>query len=308
MTALNARTRIAFIAEVTENTTPATPAFQVIRATGESIMVERNFGFSSELDGRRGQKSPAVNSSGASGAVETEWSDGTFETWLESLLRGAWATDVLVDADTPKSLTLEVTFEDGATDVYKRATGCHASSVTITANAGERVTASWQFVGRGGDFANAAIAGATYTAGNDEPVEVGAGVTGFVMSGITVGCVPRLALQINNNLNPEYCLGSLGPTHISPGALEVTCAGQMRLSASQYDMLRAYADGTETSLEFDIGTDSGHITHFSTPATLIEKLDVKTTSPDGSVLIDFTMRAIQSSDLSGSVIEISRNQ
>lgn len=305
--AINAQTRVAYVAEVVAGTTPANPAFKVLRTTGEGLDVARKLVFSGELNGARGERNHAVASASGSGEVNFEFSDATLEDLLESALRSAWATDVLTDANTPKTFTLEVTFEQGGTDTYKRFTGSEVNTLALNLRAGEIVTGSLGFLSRTGDFASAAIAGAAYTAGNAEAIAIGGDVSGLTLASLTVGCVSALTLSINNNLSPRECLGSIAPTEFGAGKIEVTGSISMLLDAAQYNVLRAYADGTATGLSFNIGDTAGKILGFDLPNIVLEGLRVVSESKEGDVIATTNFRALQSSALSNSVIEITRN-
>lgn len=142
--AIASDTQIAYITEVTDGTTPATPAFNLIRATGESLEVQRKLAYSGELNGHRGAKNAVLAAKMGAGGFNFEFTDGSLEDFLESALRAAWATNVLVNAKTPKVFTLETKFEAGATDVYKRLAGAQVSSLSLTAKAQEVVAGAVQ--------------------------------------------------------------------------------------------------------------------------------------------------------------------
>jgi len=305
--AIAKNTRVAFVAEVTPGTTPATPVFTVARVTAESLQVMREHVFSGELDGRRGQKNFAISRANGSGGFEGEFSDNTLEPLLQSVLRNTWATDVLTDANTPAAFTLETTFETGATDVFKRLVGAEANTFALTLTAGEIATYSLGWLARSSAFASAIVAGATYTAAGTDPIHIGADFGSLTMSGLTVGCVSALTLNVNNNLAPEECLGSLSPTGMAAGTVEVTGTLSVYLDDIESDILAAYADGVATSIDFRIGKGAGTRTRFEMPNVVLSDMQVAAESQDGSVLMQMNWRALQASSLSGSVIRITRN-
>lgn len=305
--AIKADTRVAFVAEVTENVTPVNPAFTIFRATSENLDVMRKLTFSSELNGKRGQKNYAVASASGAGGFNFEFSDETIEAFMESALRGAWASDVLVDAKTPKSFTLETTFEQGATDTTKRLTGAQVATLGLNMRAAEIVTGTIGFMARSADYGQAAVSGATYAAGNAEPIMVGAAIGSIAMSGLTIDCLTAISLNINNNLRDQWCLGSLAPSGLAAGALEVTGTLGMFLDSSEYDVLRAYADGVSTGLEFRLGTTAGKITKIELPNIVLSDLKTDAESAEGDVVLSCNFRALQSAALSDGVIRITRN-
>lgn len=305
--AIAANAQIGFVAEVTENTTPATPAFQLLRATGEDLSVDRKFVYSDELNPFRGQTGAAVAQASGSGSIDFEFSYGTFDAIIEAALRTTWATNVATDGNTPKSHTWEAKFETGATDVYKRLTGAYINTLSLDLKAAEKVTGQIGLMSRGADFANAAIAGATYPAGNLEPVQIGPNFGALAMSGITLDGLASLSLSINNNLRFQEALGSLAPVGIGPGTLEITGTLSLYLDSTAYTLLRTGADGAATSLTFETGTGAGKKTRFELPNLILETPKASATSKQGDVMATANFRALQASTLAGAVIRVTRN-
>lgn len=305
--AIAAQTSVAYIVETTDGTTPTDPEFTTFRATGESLSVERKLVFSSELNGKRGQKNYALAGKMGSGSLNFEWTDGTLEDFLESALRGAWSTDVLTDANTPKSFTLETRFETGATDTFKRLKGAQVNTLAITASAQEIVTGSVGFMARKADFADAIETNATYVAGNTEAIICGDKVGSITASGLTLNGVHTVSLNLNNNLQPRLVLGSLEADELAARALEVTGTLGLYLSADEFDVLTAFQDATSTSLSFTLGTATGKKTTFSLPNIVLENPQPQAETAEGDVLLNLNFRALQASSLSGGVISITRN-
>jgi hypothetical protein len=303
----NANTRIAFVPEVTPGVTPATPAFVITRALSESFVVERELVFSGELDGRRGEKNHAISRNSGSGGFEFEYTDGTFESLFESTLRGAWAADVLVDGNTPKSFTAEVMFETGTPDIFKRALGAEVNTLALALNAGQKITGSFGLLARSSVYANAAIAGATYAAPGTDPVLVGADFSNLALDALTVGCVSALTFNLNNNLQREECLGTLAATGMAAGSLEATGTLAVYLSEEEFDILDAYQTGVATGLDFRIGRTAGSILRVELPEIVLSDMQVVSESKDGSVMMNMNWRALQASSLSGAVIRMTRN-
>lgn len=306
--AVNGNTEVAYIAEVTAGTTPATPAFKRFRATGESGKPERKYVYSSELNGKRGQKTFAVASAHGSGGLDFEFTDETLDDLLESALRNAWATDVLIDANTPKAFTVQTKFESGATDIFKRLTGAEVNTLSLNIRAAEKVEGSASFLALNGDFANTAIAGATYVDGNVEPILVGANVGNITLNALTFDTLTALTLNLNNSMRTRHTLnGQLSPHSLGAGTLEVTGSATLYLNEVVYNMLRAGADGTATGLTFEIGKTVGKKTRFEMPNVVLEAPDASSPNTEGDVMVTFNFRALQSTAISGGVIRVTRN-
>jgi hypothetical protein len=300
-------TIVSYVAEVVPGTTPATPTFKRFRCTGESLDVTRKVGFSSELDGMRGEKNASLLMKNGSGALPFELSYATLDDLLESLMRNTWSTDVLVDANLQKTFTVETRFETGTTDIFKRLTGAEVESLDLSIRAGEIATGSVSFMALNAAYANAIVAGATYNAPNTNPVHNGADVGSITLTGVTVGCVPQIDISIKNNIEQLQCLGSLSPTDQTAGKLEVTGSLSIVLTDDEYDVLTAASELTQLSLSFNIGKSAGSKYQFEFPAILLENTKVAAESAEsGTVLINTPFRALQASSLSNSVIRVTR--
>lgn len=304
---INALTRLAIITEVTPGTTPATPEFTIMRCTGENIDVVRKIVFSSELNGRRGQKHHAVAAKMAAGGFNFEFHDATFEALLESVMRNAWNTDALVDANTPKAFTVEATYETGTTDTFKRIVGAEVASMTLNLRAAEILTGSVAFMGRDSYFDDAIVGSATYVAGNTEPIMVGADFAALALDGLDLAQLVSLDMTINNNMRERMVLGSLGPADLAAGTLEVTGSLTAFLSASAFDTLEAFMAGTATGIAFELGTVDTKITGFDIPNVILSDLKVMSETAEGDVMVSANWRALQDSGISNSVLTITRN-
>jgi hypothetical protein len=305
--AIAADTRVALVAELTPGTTPASPAFTIFRATGENLEVGRKLVFSSELNGSRGERAYAMAAHSASGAYDFEWSDGTLDTIIESVMRNTWTTNAIRDAKTPRAFTLETTFEQGGTDTFKRALGAEAASLSLNMRAGEKVTGTVGWMGRSSDYLQSQIAGATYAAGNSEPILTGASVGAISMAGLTLDGIVAATINLNNNLRERYVLGALAPSEVAAGKLELTGSLSFYLDSGEFDILRAYADGVSTSLDLTLGTVTLKKTRFNIPNIVL--FDVKTVaeSAEGDVMLTCNFRALQASSLANAVLEITRD-
>lgn len=305
--ATKSQTTVGYIAEVTDGTTPANPAFKQLRVTGEDLEVTRDYGFSNELDGRRGQKNSALLRSGGGGSLKFEFSDATLDDMLEGALRNTWAANVLTDANVAKPFTFEVRHETGAADVFKRFVGCQVGGLKISAAAQQVVSGELEIVSRGGVYANAIVAGATYVAPNAEPVESGPTVGALAFAGLTIGIVSKIDLELKNNLQAIYGLGAATPYGLPASLLEVTANLEIILDDVEFDVLTAHMNGTLTGLDFLIGSTTLKKTRFEVPSMRIEKLSANADSADGIVMASLALRGLQSAAIAQSVIRVTRD-
>lgn len=306
--AIASRTQVSYIAEATENTTPATPALKILRVTGETLDAVRKYVYSSELDGLRGQKNAALSHTSGAGGLNFEYTYGTLDDMIASALRNTWSTNTITDAQTPFTFSIEALMDTGATKTYKRMTGAQVNTLNISAKAGAVATGTLALLSRAADFSQAAITGATYTAGNVEPIFIGANVGAISLGALTFDSVTSIDLQVHNNIRLLDTLGNVAVNALAAGKLEVTGTISMFLADTDYNVIRAGLDSTPTSLAFTIGTVTGKKTIFTIPNVILEAPKVDSPNADGDIMANFTFRALQATSIAGSVIQIQRNQ
>jgi hypothetical protein len=306
--AVAALSQVAYIAEATENTTPATPGFTVLRVSGESLAVNRKFSYGSELNGKRGEKNYAVDASSGGGGFDFDGlTYGTFDAFIAAALFSAWSANVVQDATTLTSMTFETKFESGGTDVYKRLTGAYFSQLDLSFKPGARISGKASVMSMSGDFSNAAIAGATYTAGNTNPVLVGADMGALSLTGLTFDQIAGIDLSIKNTLTERYALGTLTPVGIGMGQVQVTGKIDLYVDSTMYNVLTAAQSGTSTGLSFQVGRTAGSKYQIDLPTLVIEAPTADAKSAAGDIMASINFRALQDvSTLSGSVIKVTR--
>lgn len=264
----------AIIAEVTKGTTPTSPTFLLGRYTSISGSPQRNSVRSPERRPDRMMASMVTGLNGFQKGISGVWTrDAANDLKLESLLNGAWATNVLKNGSTAKSFTLEEKYEGGATDPYRRATGCQVDSLAMSYRMGEAIQCNWAIRHMGESVATTALGSASYTApspGYDPVSTVEIAVT--TMFGISSPKVVGLDLNITNNMAPLYAFGSANPFDHSLGLFDISGNVQLYLQTST-----DYSTFTtrQTGLTFNITL--GSVTNFKDK---IEMGNVHAYNPD----------------------------
>ena len=247
----SANKQTAIIAEVTQGTTPATPAFKVLRDIRVSGSPNRPAARSPE---RRSDRMAANMTSGLftfPKTIELPWvRDEGLDLLWESALCGAWATNVLKNGSTTKSFTLEEKHEGGATDPYRRLAGCVVDSTSISFRNGQPGTISFGIQAMAATAATTAIASSTYAAptpGYDPstPADI---VVNDCFS-ISAAKVMSLDLTISNNMRTQHAFGSNSPFGIGLGLFDVTGRVQIYFSqSSDYSTFMTRQSGLDLSL------------------------------------------------------------
>lgn len=300
-------TQIGLIAEVTPGTTPTSPALQLIRATSEDFDVIRNFTKSEQFNPVTQIDNQILVGHRASGSFGFEWADGEvgIETALESVLWGAWSTDVLLAGITGKPLTMETKYEGGASDQYKRFTGMYGAELGMSFAAGEKITGNMAFRGMSSTFATSALSGATYPAAGTEPVSV-TGDMALTSTGITVDAVTKLDFKLVNSLSEQQTLASFGPTGISKPQAVVTGSIEFYLNTGSFDQATAYLANSSFTLLATAGNTTLKKTRFEFPKAKFTSLKLAAGGNAQDLMVQGQWEAFYDSSTT-SAMKVTRN-
>ena len=294
------QTQLAYVEEVTPGVTPATPAFQVLRFTGESLNANITNVKSNEIRADRNVPDLIQVSASSGGAINVEISYGSFDDLLESALYSAWSTDTLINGVTQKTFTIEKLFETGATDQYHRFTRCVVDNMSLSIGAQGIITATFTFIAGEFSTATTAITGATYTAVNTNDVmNASTDFSGLALNGVTSPRLQTLNLSISNSLREQPEAGSLYSTGIGAGQFEVTGDGVIYFDdAELYDLFVA---GTESDLAFKIGGASSKNYVFTMQKLKFATASVNAGSNDEDLVVNFTFQALYNASDAGTL-------
>lgn len=222
----------AVIAETVIGTTPATPAFKLLRDINVSGSPNRNATRSQERRPDRMAASMVAGLNTYPKSINLPWvrDAGTDVLW-QSAFAAAFSTNTLKNGSTQQTFTLEEKYEGGATDPYRRLTGCQVDSVNIGFQNGQAGTVSFGIKALAEATATTSIASATYaspTPGNDPSSPADIVVNNLF--GITTPKVMSLSMQITNNLYERYGWGSADPFSNGFGLFDVTGTVQFYFS------------------------------------------------------------------------------
>ena len=232
----SANKQTAVVAEDTQGTTPASPEFKLLRDASVSGSPQRGAQRSPE---RRPDRMAANMVSGLASFPKTInmpfARDAALDILLESLLCGAWSTDVLKNASTKKPFTLEEKYGGGATDPYRRLAGCLCDSLRLSfplAGGGDAGSLAFSIKAMGESTATSALGSSTYAAPSPgyDPVS-SIDITANDLFSISSPKIMSFDMTISNAMREKYAFGSPNPFDIGLGAFDVT--GQVQLYFSQ---------------------------------------------------------------------------
>ena len=247
-------TRLAYVAEATIGTIPATPSFQTLRYVSEGIKLSKQTVISDEIRGDGNITDIIDVGRSVEGPIAFELSYGTFDVMLEALFRGSWTTNVLKNGILHKTLAFEKTFEQGGTDSFIRYRGCRINTMDLTLESKAIAKGSFGVVGIGSPTPTTAIlTGATYAAPTTEPVmNAATNIGALTIGGITAPPkIKSMSLSIKSNLYANDVIGAYETDSHGLGRFEVS--GSMQTYFSDLDTYNAILNHSDVSLLVTIG-------------------------------------------------------
>lgn len=300
--ASGADTRVAYVAETTFGTTPADPAFSALRVTSGGLSTTKATEVSEELRADQNVVDELQTGQDVAGSYPFELSYGSFDDWLEAALGGAWATNVLQNGVTPRFFSVEEIIELGATDSYRRFTGCMINTLSLSIAARQRINGSFGLMGKQETLAEAALANATYGNASTEEIMVAGTSVGTVSIGALSNlCVSALSLQINRNLRPRHCIGSIYSQQMNYGVCDVT--GTVDVYFDSNAAYQAVLDHGTAAIEATIGHDANKKYTLSIPRARWLDGSVRIGGKNEDIMVQMPFRGTLSTDHS---IQITR--
>lgn len=219
----SANKQSAVIAEATVGTTPSTPGFLLLRDIRVSGSPSRDSQRSPERRADRMAANMVTGLNSYRKSIEMPWvRDAATDVLWESAFGAAWNTNVLTNASTQKTFTLEEKYEGGATDPYRRLTGCQVDQVSIGFQVGQPGSLNFSCRALAEATATSAIASSTYAApspGYDPVSSVNVVCNSF--AGLSTPKLVGLDLTISNNLRDRHAFGSADPGSLGFGLFDV---------------------------------------------------------------------------------------
>lgn len=257
MFAMSDGSQLAYIKETEWGTTPATPAWQITRLTGESFKITRETKQSAEITPERNVSDLIHIGGGAEGGFNFEMSYGAYDDILAAMLYGTWVDNVLSNGVTQSSLSFEKKFlVDTATYNYFRYTGMVPNTMSLSIAAGEIITGSFDFMGKGGSVAATAIASSTYVnAAAENVLSASSHVGALSLGSFATAKMLKVDLSASNNLQTARVIGSLDNADIGAGQFNVS--GNVEIYFEDKAVYEAYLNATEMALSVTMGKDAG---------------------------------------------------
>ena len=257
----SSETEFSFIEEVTWDVTPATPAFDRHRITGESMVADIQNVLSNEIRPDRMVSDLIQVGGGNSGGWEFELSFGPeIDKLLEHALTSTFAALDLKGGVEKKSLTVEKKFV-GSADAFFRYSGCRINSLGLQCRAQEIIRVTMDVNGGSQATDTAIIVGATYNPANTNPVMASPTVASITVGGLVSSIeFTELSFTVNNNTRQQNAIGSVASKGIGYGRREIQ--GQMTAYFENLELYDLFVAGTPSTLSFTTSDGTNSYTWF----------------------------------------------
>jgi Phage tail tube protein len=296
--------RLAIVREATPGVTPANPAYQLLRATSESITYTPETQLSNELNPSR-QVSDVIISGGSSGGdVSFEVSSNPgFELLLEGALGNVWATDelwvgaLLLTHSIEKRFTLDPN-APVPEDQYEfnRVVRGLIDTMSLTFTPGGPATGTATILAGLLTREDAEIAGSTYLPAGQLPVIVGSKIIPitFTIEGVdyTTWCVSNLVVNFRNNGRAIACLGQDAANEVVLGRFECEITADVYINAETKALMDAFLDRTEMAFAFTASDALGNAYEFTFPRVRVSAASEVAAGTNQDVIMNVTLQAL----------------
>ena len=201
--ASGSRVRLAYVPEVTFNTTPALPELVELPKQSMTLDLSKETFNDPTITSDRMEADERHGNIMVGGEVVATLQHGQFDDWLQAALGGTWTTNVLKVGVIPRSFTIEQGFLD--INQYRRFTGVRVNSYSLEVNPGSIVSATFGLMGAGMTTAQAPL-DATVTAPQAKQgmSHIGGSIS---VAGSNVVCTAA-SISVENGMDPAMGIGS----------------------------------------------------------------------------------------------------
>ena len=250
--AQGSRSSLAYIAESTFGTTPATPTLANLPINSHSLDLTKDRVEGNEIQADRMPRVDRHGNRQAGGSIEVDLRKGDFDSLMESAFLNTFSTNVLKVGTTPKFFSME----DRAVDIsqYRLFKGLAVSTMSVSIAPNQMVTGTFEMVGKDmTQSATSATATAITAASANKPFDSYSGIISDGGSGIAI--VTSIDFSISNSFAPTFVIGSSSTPQLEYGRAIVE--GTMTVYYENAVLINKFLNETESSIEVIVDDPSG---------------------------------------------------
>ena len=295
------RTAIRLVKELVFNTTPATPAFQNIRYTGESVAFNKRNVTSNEIRADRMTADLIQVGADVSGDINFELSFESFDELIRAALCASWSAPAagvssIKNGVELHSYTMQKHFQDLAIPIFQNFAGCRIGGMNLDFQTGQILTGSFSVMGCAATNSNAQIAGATFLNPGlgMEPMNAVTNLVNIRKNGVAmVTKIRSMSMELTNNLRGQEAIGTLGYIGIALGRLEIS--GNIELYFENGSEYSSFLNNDDFELEFTLQDADGNSYAVSLPRIKYEEGTILSGGLDQDLMVNGRWRAIYDS-------------
>lgn len=292
------RTAIRFVSETVFKTTPATPALQSLRYTGESLAYNRRNVTSNEIRDDRMTADLITVGADVAGDLNFELSFQSFDELIAAALCSDWSAPVagvssIKNGTALKSFTIQKHFQDLAVPIYQNFRGCRIGGMTLDFQTGQILTGVFSVMGCEASTSTSQIAGATVQnpGSGMEPMNAVSNLSGIKKDDVAMATKIRsMSMELTNNLRGQEAVGTLGYVGIALGRLEIT--GNIELYFENATEYQTFLDNDEFKFSFVVQDADGNSYQFNFYRVKYEEGTILSGGLDQDLMVNGRWRAI----------------
>lgn len=251
--AQGSRSSLAYVAETTFGTTPATPTLAYLPINSHSLDLTKDRVEGNEIQSDRMPRVDRHGNRQAGGSIEVDLRKGDYDELFESAFFNSYAANVLKIGTTPKFFSME----DAAEDInqFRLFSGLAASSMNVSIAPNQMVTATFDMVGKGMTQANTtgSTGGAPTAASVNQPFDSYSGTISDGGAGIAI--VTSIDFSVTNSLAPTFVVGADVAQSLEFGRAVVE--GTMTVYYEDETLINKFLNETESSIEVSVDDPTG---------------------------------------------------
>lgn len=295
------RTAVRFVKEAVFKTTPATPALQSMRYTGESIAYNRKNITSNEIRDDRMTADLITVGADVAGDLNFELSYESFDELIAAALCSAWSVPVagvssIKNGTALLSFTIQKHFQDLAIPLFQNFVGCRIGGITLDFQTAQILTGTFSVMGCQADIGTSQIVGATIENPGQgmEPMNAVSNLSGIQKDDVDLPAkIKSMSMELTNNLRGQEAVGNLGYVGIALGRLEIT--GSIELYFENITEYQTFLDNDDFKFRFVVQDANGNSYEFIFPRVKYEEGTILSGGLDQDLMVTGKWRAIYDS-------------
>lgn len=292
------RTALRFVKETVFKTTPATPALQSLRYTGESVAYNRRNITSNEIRDDRMTADLITVGADVAGDLNVELSFASFDQLIAAALCSTFGAPTagvssIKNGVELQSFTIQKHFQDLAIPIFQNFVGCRIGGLTLDFQTGQILTGVFNVMGCQATTGTSQITGATIEnpGQGNEPMNAVTNLSGIEKDGVAMAAKIRsMSMELTNNLRGQEAVGTLGYIGIALGRLEIT--GNIELYFENATEYQTFLDNDDFSFSFVVQDVDGNSYQFNFPRVKYEEGNILSGGLDQDLMVNGRWRAI----------------